>query len=385
VVRSSFTRRFASAALVALVLGAAGLVAAPRPAQAVPLFAQRYHLLCGACHSVLPELNAFGNAFRNNGYRLEGLPKHGTTIVGLREQVGYERDPGPGARRWVPAGGLLGAGEIGNVEAFLHETLGSEGGSASLFLGYLATYNQHSGMLYRLGLVELPLVHSPVQRNDTLVTYGYEGNRVGLNDLTLATSRWGLEMERNVGNARLAATISVANGGGSAYGGPPVVTGESASFNRPEFGLFTRFPLNDQLGVGVDLLNGSRTITVVGRPTFNDDYSRGGVWIEAKRGRLELLAEQYAGRDTNADGLGGAIDSRGGYARLRWALGSHAFLGIREDAAATPAATRSLLWYGEAQVARHTRVLLEQMRPIPGGPTSLEGAITIGVPWPWGK
>jgi hypothetical protein len=384
-VRSSFTKRTALAAFAALVLCAGTSLLAARPARAVPLFAQRYHLLCSACHNVLPELNAFGNEFRNRGYRIDGLAKHGTTIVGLREQVGYTRDPGPGSRRWVPAGGILGAGEVGNVEAFLHETLGSEGGSSSLFLGYLATYNAHSRMLYRLGLVELPLVHSPVQRNDTLVTYGYEGNRVGLDDLTLATTRWGLEAERNVGHARLAATISVDSGGGSAYGGPPVVTGESGSFHRPEYGLFTRFPISEGLGFGVDLLNGSRAITEVGRPMFNDDYSRGGVWIEATRGRLGLLAEQYVGRDTNADGAGGAINSRGGYVRVRWALGPHAFLGIREDAAATPAVTRSLLWYAEALVARHTRLLIEQQRRIPGGPTSLEGALTIGVPWPWGK
>jgi hypothetical protein len=384
-VRSSFSRRALSPALATLALTVVMTLLGTRPAAAIPIFAQRYHLLCSACHSVIPELNQFGNDFRNHGYRIEGMPKRGTTYLGLREQVGYTRDPGPGARRFVPAGAILGAAEIGHVEAFLHETLGSEGGSASLFLGYLATYDPHSKTLFRLGLSELPLVHSPAQRNDTLETYGYEGNRVGLNDLTLATPRWGLEAERNVGNARLSATISFANATGSAYGGPPVVTGENAVFHRPEYGLFTRFPISDNLGVGVDLLNGSRSITEVGRPMFNDDYSREGFWVEAKRGRLELLAEQYIGHDTNADGLGGAINSRGGYARLRWAFGSHAFIGIREDAAATPAATRSLLWYAEALVARHTRLLIEQVRPLPGGPTSLEGAFTIAIPWPWGK
>ncbi|HYZ17718.1 MAG TPA: hypothetical protein VE591_15010 [Candidatus Acidoferrum sp.] len=383
--RSSFTRRAASSALVTLALGIAMMLLGTRPASAIPIFAQRYGLQCSACHSVLPELNQFGTEFRNHGYRIEGLPKHGTTYLGLREQLGYTRDPGPGAERFVPAGAILGAAEVGHVEAFLHETLGSEGGPASLFLGYLATYDPHSKTLFRLGLTELPLVHSPAQRLDTLEAYGYEGNRVGLNDLTLATPRWGLEAERNVGNARIAATISVANSSGSAYGGPPVVTGENAVFHRPEYGVFTRFPISNNLGVGLDLLNGSRSITEVGRPMFNDDYTRGGLWVEATRGRLELLAEQYVGHDTNGDGLGDAINSRGGYARLRWALGSHAYIGVREDAAATPAETRALEWYAEALVARHFRVLIEQRRPIPGGPTSLAGALTTAIPWPWGK
>lgn len=372
-------KRVAVATLIALL----AVVALPREARAVPLFAQRYHLRCSVCHNVLPELNAFGNNFRDNGYRLP-LPKHGTTIVALREQVSYSREPAPGTREWVPAGAILGAGEIGRVEAFVHDSLGSQGGPSSLFLAYVATKNEHSQVLYRFGLYELPLPHSPAQRLDTLITYGYEGNRVGLNDLTLATPRWGVEAERNVGTARIAATFALANAQGSAYGGKPVATGTTEIFNTPEFGVYARFPLFRNLTVGTDLLGGNRWITLSGRGSFGDSYRRGGVWVAANAGRLEFLGEQYYGRDDNADGAGGAINSRGGYARLRWALGPHAFVGIREDAAATPAETRSLLWYAEAEVGTHARLLIEQHRPIPGGPTTLEGALTFGFPWPLG-
>jgi hypothetical protein len=374
-------------ALAAFALGMAfACAAAPRPARAVPLFAQRYDLQCGACHSVLPELNQFGNDFRNRGYRIDGAPKHGTTIVALREQLGYAETPTDGTtRKFVPAGVALGAAELGQVEAFVHETLGSEGSSASLFLGYLAYGNARSGMLYRVGLQELPLVHSPAQRNDTLTTYGYEGTLTGLNDLTLATPRWALEAERNVGAGRVAATLAFGNASGSAYGGKPVATGRSESFAAPELGVFARFPINDQIRVGVDALAGSRRIAVVGRPSFEDSYHRFGASLEARRGRLELLAEQWYGRDLNADGAGGLLDSTGGFVRLRWRLGQHAFLGLREDGAAAPAATRALLWYAEAHVTPHARVLIQQRRPIPGGPTSLEGALTVGVPWPRGR
>jgi hypothetical protein len=377
-----FTKRVA---LAALALGTL-FFAAPRGAQAVPLFAQRYNLQCGACHSVLPELNGFGNEFRNRGYRLDGVPKHGTTIVGLREQVSYNRDPGAGStQRVVPAGALLGALEVGRVEAFAHESLGSQGGPASLFLGYLAYRDEHSKILYRAGLIELPLVHSPAQRNDTLTTYGYEGALVGLNDLTLATTRWSLEAERDVGRGRIAANVAFANSGGSLYGGKPEPTGRTESFARPEVGIFARYPILDDVQIGVDALSGSRQITLVGRAPFDDPYRRMGVSLEAKRGRLELLAEQWYGRDWNGDGAGGAIDSIGGYTRLRYRIGQHAFVGIREDAAATPTALRTLLWYAEAHVTPHARVLIQQRRPIPGGPTTLEGALTIGIPWPRGK
>ena len=371
--------------IAALTLAAVAAFA-PQPARAVPLFAQRYNLQCGACHSVLPELNAFGNAFRERGYRLDGAPKHGTTIVALREQVGYVKDPTDGTtRRVTPAGAILGAVELGRVEAFVHESLGSGGGPSSLFLGYLAYGDARSGVLYRAGLMELPLVHSPAQRNDTLTTYGYEGTLTGLNDLTLATPRWGLEAERNVGAGRIAATLAFGNASGSAYGGKPVATGRAESFAAPELGLYARYPIVNDVRVGVDLLSGSRSITVSGGRPFSDGYARLGTNLEARRGRLEFLAEQWWGRDFNADGTGGRLDSDGGFVRLRWRLGAHAYLGIREDGAAAPTASRALLWYAEGHLTPHARVLIQQRRPIPGGPASLEGALTIGIPWPRGK
>ena len=377
-----FRKLAAATALSALLAGGA---LAPRPAQAIPIFAQRYGFQCGVCHSVLPELNAFGNAFRDNGYRLPGLSKHGTTIFALREQVGYTETPAQGSERTVPAGAILGAAEIGQVEAFFHDSLGSEGGPSSLFLGYLAYRDEPSKILFRLGLFELPLVHSPAQRNDTLTTYGYEGTRFGLDDLTLATPRWGIEAERQIGVATLATTIAVGNAAGSAYGGKPVETGTAQTFAAPEYGLYLRVPVVQDVRVGLDLLDGDAAIAQLARPTFDDAYTREGISLDAQRGRLQLLAEQWYGRDVNADGAGDPLGSTGGFLRLRWALGDHAFIGIREDAAAAPAATRSLLWYAEAQVGRHARVLIQQQRPIPGGPTSLGGALTFGFPWPWGQ
>jgi hypothetical protein len=55
------------AVLAAVVLG----VLAPfRPAAAVPIFARKYQTSCQTCHIAFPKLNAFGEAFRLNGYRM---------------------------------------------------------------------------------------------------------------------------------------------------------------------------------------------------------------------------------------------------------------------------------------------------------------------------
>ncbi len=47
-------------------------VFAPRPAGSLPLFARKNALPCTTCHFAFPRLNAFGMAFRQNGYRMPG-------------------------------------------------------------------------------------------------------------------------------------------------------------------------------------------------------------------------------------------------------------------------------------------------------------------------
>ena len=39
--------------------------------RAIPAFARKYGLPCSACHTAWPELNNFGQVFRDNGYQLE--------------------------------------------------------------------------------------------------------------------------------------------------------------------------------------------------------------------------------------------------------------------------------------------------------------------------
>lgn len=96
-------------------------------AQAIPIFAQRYRLSCEACHSVLPELNAFGRSFRAHGYRLP-IPEHGTTVAALRYQVQFLNDPPAGTRRFAPGGIVLGNENFGAISAFVHYSLGAGGG-----------------------------------------------------------------------------------------------------------------------------------------------------------------------------------------------------------------------------------------------------------------
>lgn len=374
-----FNRSFAKTLALAIV-AAASWLATTRSAQAIPLFAQRYALQCGACHSVLPELNAFGTYFREHGYRLP-LPKHGTTVVALRYQMEYDKDAAPNARRFVPGGALLSNADIGAISAFLHYNLGAQGGPGGSYLAYLTRYVAATHSEYRLGLFELPLVHSPGQRLDDLAPYGYEQAHVGLNDLTLAQNRWGFEAERRVGVTTLAATLAIAEFKGAAYGGRPIDTGTTTRADRPEYGFFLRAPASNFLTLSGDLLVGARAIDSIGRPIFVDAYRRSALGIDAHVRHWSVLAQQWYGSDGDADGFGNRAGSSGGFVRLRYALGDHAYLGTRYDATAAPTAVRDLVFYGATLVGRHARLLIENRRT-QHGTSTLEGAITVGVPWP---
>ncbi len=48
------------------------LLVLPVPAYALPAFARRFNLACGACHAAVPRLNAYGEAFHENGFKPPG-------------------------------------------------------------------------------------------------------------------------------------------------------------------------------------------------------------------------------------------------------------------------------------------------------------------------
>lgn len=365
---------------VLFVLLAAAAFVMPLRANAIPLFAQRYRLQCGACHTVLPELNSFGLSFRARGYQLP-LPRHGTTGIALRYQLEYEKDPAPGSRRFSPGGVLLSSADIGKISAFVHYNLGAGGGPSALFLGYLATYDAHTRSLYRAGLFELPLAQSPGQRLDDLTQYGYYGTHVGLNDLALSSPRWGMQAERTSGLVVGDVTISTGEYKGSAYGGKPLATGETTSARSPELGLFLRGPIAPGVTVGGEYITGTRWIVPSGTGGFADSYYRTGGLLHAVRGKFDLQAEQWWGNDQNADGFGTVLGSSGGYVRLKYYPTAHSYLGVRYDAAANPFITRDVVYYFAFHVTPHARLLFQQVQTI-GGPGHFGAALTVGAPWP---
>jgi hypothetical protein len=346
------------------------------PASAMPVFAQRYHFRCGVCHTAMPELNAFGNYFRDHGYRLPPPAKrHPTTVVAVRYNVEWEQDPAPGSRRFSPSASILGDQDVGPINAYIHYGLGNGGAPASTYLGFLSYYNQPTASLYRLGLYELPLPQSPGQRLDSISTYGYYGTSVGLNDLDLNAPRLGLESERTIGDAKLALSVAFGEFKGAAYGGAPVFTGVELYAHSPLFG--------NLFDINALALDGIRSIHEPGRADFLDPYERVGFGIHTSffQKRLDLEAEQFLGRDNDADGAGDAINSSGGWTRLKYFVTPHFYAAARLDTAANPFPTRTLVLYTGAMIFNHARIVFEHRNNLHSGPGSLGGYLIIAGPW----
>lgn len=369
--------------LAAAALALLFVALASTPARAIPIFAQRYHFKCGQCHSVLPELNAFGNYFRSHGYRLP-LPEHGTTVFAIRYQLEYDEHPAPDTREFTPGGILLGSGNIGPITAYLHYNFGAGGGPAATYLLFGAGYNEHTQTLYRGGLFELPLAQSPGQRLDDLEQYGYYGAHVGLNNLPLSSPRWGLMAERTFGKLRADVVVDFGFYAGSAYGGKPVPTGEFTWMKSPETSVWLRDTLaqtnRTEFDLGATALGGTLGVLPTGRLPFADLYERYGLLAHASYGDLDFQAEQWYGNDHDADGFLTNQSSRGGYARLKYYPIPHAYFGVRYDAYANPFINRDFVYYAAVQIAP-VRVLMQEVQP-PGEHPYLSSALTIAFPGP---
>src|SRR5258708_35313532 len=59
----------------ALTFALLALLAAPRPAAALPSYARQTGQQCAACHNGFPELTPYGRLFKLNGYTFAGGPK----------------------------------------------------------------------------------------------------------------------------------------------------------------------------------------------------------------------------------------------------------------------------------------------------------------------
>lgn len=360
-----------------------------RPALAVPVFAERYGFSCSTCHTAVPELNAFGNAFRRNGFVLPGVPRHKEFPIALRFQETYMKDlPQSGTRRFNTLAILVGTFNFGPKQSysfFGRYFFGTQGGPGSLYYSFLQHVNATSGVFERAGLFNLPLIENATQRLDTITPQSAYTYQVGHSSANFANPRWGLEFGQRTARVDAELALSGDEYHGPAYGAPTPSGDLEQRFAYPEiFGTAT-FGFGEGFRFGVLGLDGARNF--VSRATgkeFKDAYNREGIQGGWTSGHFDFAAQQVWGHDTNADGFGTAQTSSGGFATLKYRPTAHSYIGLRYDAAANPFASRDWNVYGAVALTHQSRLLLEHIMPInsPGTMQQTNAQLLFALPDP---
>jgi len=179
--------------IVTLVTGLAVLLL-PTQAQALPVFAHRYGLTCQACHTTVPHLNGFGQAFLRNGFRLpqaagEALP------VAVKVNLAYTSDPDEDGlpKAVVDEVELLTGGAIGSHVNYFVEQYVLDGGVAGSPRDAWMQYNSEGIMHVRAGQFTLPLPVDPETERDTEAHYLVYDQTVGDNPFAFFDARPGVD------------------------------------------------------------------------------------------------------------------------------------------------------------------------------------------------
>lgn len=270
------------------------LLCIPRQAGAVPVFAHRYGLECQACHTTVPHLNAFGDAFARNGFR---LPRAGRQAlpVAVKVNLAYSSDASSDGlpRTVVDEVELLTGGAIGPHVNYFLEQYAIDGGVPGLPRDAWLQYNGSSGDHLRAGQFTLPLPVDPETQRDTLAHYLVYDQRVGENPFTFFDPRIGLEMYH--ANDRGDGVHLAALAAHDRRSGDPSSGVDLMAYGTRTFGDFTLYAYRYQ---------GQRQLG-----DMHDAFFRQALGARQRIGKFDLVAVAQRGKDTDADSSGGFAEA----------------------------------------------------------------------------
>lgn len=356
--------RARSASFAALLTVVAALAA--RPADAIPVFAHRYGLSCQACHTVVPHLNAFGEEFLANGYRIQGLKPKPAFPIALRVELAYASagttDPNttaPLPKTIVDEVELLMGGSLGPRGSYWAEAYVVDGGfpgrPRDVWYAYRATPDGAKlPVTLRAGQFTLPLPLDPETFRETTEHYAIWDQTAGDNPF-------------NFFDPKIGGQIAVGNPGRSLAGTISFLQGHDTASGLPAQGVDTMLTLQRNLGswnLNAYRYDGSRRLHGPGfnnQPvTFGDRFWRNGFGLGWERGATRVDAVYQTGNDSAADASGGSLLTSGGFLQLRRAFGTRAFAIVRWDATQNTAFGRSIIAGGGYRLSRNTRLTLYQ-------------------------
>jgi hypothetical protein len=333
---------------VALLFAAIGLLA-PRPAQAIPVFAHRYGLTCQSCHTAVPHLTAFGEAFARMGYELPGLRPKRAFPVAVKLNLAYGGDPDPSGlpkpvvdEIEVLLGGSLGPRGRG---AYFAEQYVVDGGRPGrwrdAWAAWRATPDQaRTPVWLRGGQFTLDLPLDPETFRETTDHYAVWDQTAGDDPFAFFAPRAGLAL--HAGRAGEGWNASLA-----------AVQGHDPGSGLPARGI-DRHLFVQHAGANVTLsayrYDGTRPVDGAA-----DRFWRAGYGVGVERGRARIDAVYQHGFDAHASPAGG-LRSSGGFAQVRYELSPRAFALARYDGTQDTRFARALIAGLGYRVARNARL-----------------------------
>lgn len=339
----------ATSAVVAIVLMSLSR------AEAIPQFAHDYGMSCVKCHSVVPQLNSFGQAFLDNGYRIPQVSPAHAFPVSVRFNLAYSSAPDDSGlpKAIVDELELLSAGTIDRRTSYFVEQYVLDGGVAGstrdAWLSFRLSGADRTAtpLSIRTGQFTLPLPVDPETFRDTAEHYAVFDQTVGDNTFDFFEPKTGADL--HVGTALRGLSGNYA-----------MVYGHEQQSGLPSDGHDTMFFVQDATGpVTLSSYNYSGLRPLGSVP---DRFVRQGFGLSLYRGRVVLDNVVQTGFDSSAFGKGSGAASSGGFSQLRYTFSVTDYAIVRVDGTQdTNGFSRSTTVLLGRRFARNTRFTIEDV------------------------
>ncbi|TAM75404.1 hypothetical protein EPN44_08060 [bacterium] len=273
-------------------------------------------MTCQKCHTAIPHLNAFGQFFLANGYRIPGVEPGPAFPVAIKANFAYTSEPDPAGlpKAVVDEVEVFLAGLAGPRTNYFFEQYVVDGGNRGLtrdaWVNYRATPAAARVPVWlQAGSFTLPLPVDPETFRESAQHYTVFDQTIGNNPFNFFDPKIGLQV--GVGSILQGTSLRVFAGPGhDRQSGLPTVGTDVMGYGQQVIGPFT-LSLYRYEGARPDVAD------------LLDRFSRQGYGFTYASGRWTSESVLQTGWDSSVNGLGFA--SSGGFTQLRYEIGPRLF------------------------------------------------------------
>ena len=332
---------------------------------AIPAFSRKYKVGCDMCHTIFPQLNAFGRDFKNNGFRSpdeiispnkiknfwdQGFGEVPFDLHGKINQEFYPNDQHIGTETGIDEIQLnAGINFSQKVAFYLHTHLWESGHYGKPLAIELRINDLFGSDLFNLraGQYELPLSFSPEIERLMAFNYLIYSQTIGGNSFSIDQPQLGMELSGDLGNDFWYWT-GVVNGNG--FETDP----NTGLFdNNPAKDFYFRLAKNyDESTIGVFAYIGNNSVYSDSVDlSHQDNFIRVGGDASIVINKLNVRTSIVHGSDNNYDGLNTSTSFHGGFVECNYFqtdrlvfVGRYEVLWLKDMAASPDPAVPQTIW-----------------------------------------